>query len=334
MATQVGNGSTTKVSESEAANRHSRPESGVGGAYFETLVNAHHAVTKATDEALIATLQAEYKRIEAAFQGAYGNVAHAWFGTTQPFGVVLTTGGHLYLTSPVGNARIVDLCVSAMAIQTEARGNGTEKEIAACGYLLYLAVVSLLQTLDAGVPVHEDAIKAGARQLEKASGTYAARQKRHARMQYSAGVIAGSVGIFLISLATFWILPKLISHLVDAPQLEHIVEMFTACMNAGGAGALLSVMSRMSSDSLRIRYEEGPTALMLAGAFRPFIGGISGVAVYVLYKAQLLPVQVPSGASDFFTFGGLAFLAGFSERLAQDALMQTDRKALSLAKPS
>jgi hypothetical protein len=106
--------------------------------------------------------------------------------------------------------------------------------------------------------------------------------------------------------------------------------MFTACLNAGGAGALLSVMTRMSSGSLVIKFDESKIALFVVGGFRPVIGGISGVAVYVLYKAQLLPLQVPATGSDFFTFGALAFLAGFSERLAQDALMQTDRKAFGV----
>jgi hypothetical protein len=293
-------------------------------ANFEELVDAYYSAHKSRD-------QAEYHRIDQAFEHAYGTVEHGWFGKNHHYAVVLTDQGYLYLTTPFQSAQAADLCFSAMAIQSEARRKGVAAD---CGYLLYLACVSLLQALDAGDPLGDEMIKAVNRQLEKASETYVARQKRHARLWYAGGVIAGAFGVFAISVATYVVLPKLISNLVDAAQLQHVVEMFTACLNAGGAGALLSVMTRMSSGTVHIRYDENKWTLFLVGGFRPVIGAVSGVALYVLFKAQLLPLQVPVGASEFFTFGGLAFVAGFSERLAQDALMQTDQVAFGRAKPA
>lgn len=296
-------------------------------ATFEELVEAFYAARSAPVTIHDPDPKLAFDHVEAAFEHAHGTIEHRWFASRHQAGVVLTKDGALYVTPPEEGGQVAALCFTALAIAAEARRNGFVDDRVACGALLYIAVVSLLQIVDAKQTVNDATCKAVSLQFEKARQTFLERRQRRARMFYSAGVVVGTFGIFLISLATFWILPKLVSHLVDAGQLEHVVEMFTACINAGGAGALLSVMTRMSSGSLRIRDEESRMVLFLTGGFRPVIGGISGVAVYALYKAQLLPLQLPPAGSEFFTFGGLAFLAGFSERLAQDALMQTDRKA-------
>jgi hypothetical protein len=334
MAAHLTNGATS------IANGGSEPADMIDGANFDELVEAYFALKLATDPSAIAALKKEFSRVEKAFELRNGEVLQRWFGgTIRKSAVVLTANGELHLTLPFDSPYAADLCFSALAIQDDARRVGatqlplvghrdaSEGVTTTSGSLLYAAVLSLLQTLDAGKAVGVDTRKIVSRQLDKARDVYLARRKRWARMSYATGVVAGAFVIFLISLLTYWVLPKLISHLVAPQDLPHVVEMFTACLNAGGAGALLSVLMRMSSDSLRIKDDESFFVLFVVGGFRPVIGGVSGVAVYVLYKAQLLPLQVPSGGTDFFTFGGLAFLAGFSERLAQDALMQTDRKA-------
>jgi hypothetical protein len=299
----------------------------VPGANFEELIEAYHAMRQAREPAAVAAQREQFERVQQAFEQENGDIVHRWFGTKQQTGVLLTKKGELYLTPLLDDDEAADLCFSALAVQEEAR-RAHPDDFITCGSLLYPVVVSVLKTLDGGGSLTQQAVKTLTRQLDKARETFVGRLRRRARLTYSAGVFAGTVVIFVISLLTYWVLPKLISHLVAAQDLSHVVEMFTACLNAGGAGALLSVMTRMSSGSLQIRYDEESHVLFAVGGFRPVIGGLSGVAVYVLYKAQLLPLQVPPGGTDFFVFGGLAFLAGFSERLAQDALMQTDRKAL------
>jgi hypothetical protein len=86
-------------------------------------------------------------------------------------------------------------------------------------------------------------------------------------------------------------------------------------------------MARMTkariSNSLAIDYQVGRPLITCAGLFRPVVGAILGLAVYILINADLLPLKVPTGFQSHFFYAAVAFLAGFSERLAQDALFRT-----------
>jgi hypothetical protein len=57
------------------------------------------------------------------------------------------------------------------------------------------------------------------------------------------------------------------------------------------------------------------------GALRPVIGGIFGLALFVLFEGGLLPaIEVEEGSNLPF-YAGVGFLAGFNERFAQDMLV-------------
>ena len=90
------------------------------------------------------------------------------------------------------------------------------------------------------------------------------------------------------------------------------------CAGAGAAGALTSVLARMSSigGAFTIDVELGRPLLRRLGLYKPFVGAIFGVAVYWIITAGLLATsQVPKEPqSRIFFFGIVAFLAGFSER--------------------
>lgn len=100
---------------------------------------------------------------------------------------------------------------------------------------------------------------------------------------------------------------------------------------AGGAlGALLSVLSRTTkaqlSKSLIVDVKASAGLIFSAGAFRPVVGALFGIALYALIASGLVPIKVPAATSQLYFFvGAISFLAGFSERLAQDALIRTSR---------
>lgn len=58
------------------------------------------------------------------------------------------------------------------------------------------------------------------------------------------------------------------------------------------------------------------------GAVRPVLGGVFGLAVFVFTQSPLVPLDAGSG-SDTFLLVALGFLAGFSERFAQDMLVRS-----------
>jgi hypothetical protein len=90
---------------------------------------------------------------------------------------------------------------------------------------------------------------------------------------------------------------------------------------AGGLGAVVSVMQRMTSGRLRLAAEGGRRTMHILGAIRPVLGAILGVVLVVFILGKLMPFDgkvVTTATLPYFV--GLAFVAGFSERFAQDML--------------
>jgi hypothetical protein len=102
---------------------------------------------------------------------------------------------------------------------------------------------------------------------------------------------------------------------------------------AGGLGAIVSVMARtMNTDQLKVDYHAGKLMISIGGFFRPLVGAVFGLVFYALIGSKLLPMALPSVTAPeapsskeqtLLFFATIAFLAGFSERLAQDTLVRT-----------
>ena len=99
---------------------------------------------------------------------------------------------------------------------------------------------------------------------------------------------------------------------------------------AGLLGALISVMGRMSSGKLTVDYEAPLSTLRFLGGFRPIIGSVFGVIIYILLTIGLINLSsLPGGTGsgpNLHLYFALAFLAGFSERLAPDILDSAARR--------
>jgi hypothetical protein len=96
---------------------------------------------------------------------------------------------------------------------------------------------------------------------------------------------------------------------------------------AGAAGAIVSVLQRMSSSNPRNRlsldFNAGQRMLTYYGAVRPFIGGLFGFMIFVFLRGGLLPALSITTSAPLATYAGLGFLGGFNERWAQDMLAGT-----------
>lgn len=329
----ITNGAGRALTEQQSSHQQTspsgRPRSELAPS-FDQLVDAYYAQSTAADEQAKTRAEELFLKIERSFEQQHGQISHRCFSSVDQAAVIVTESCELHTVPTFRKPPAVELFFLAQRLHSEARRCTALKDAQGCQDLVYFVLATLLRTMDRNPDEPTaDTVKLMKRELSQAEETYVAAAKRRAQLFYSSGVVAGTFGIFIISLLSLFAMPRLISHALGAGgDPQNISELFTACLNAGGAGALLSVMMRMSSGTLAIRYEVGPLLLFLVGGFRPIIGGVSGVAVYTLYQAHLLPLQVPSNAKEFFVSGGLAFLAGFSERLAQDAFVRTGAKAL------
>lgn len=164
-------------------------------------------------------------------------------------------------------------------------------------------------------------------QLEK---YYDRAGNRAARIVYFWGMIAG-VAVAL-ALAAFFALLVHISFLeVDVD--ESSVRSFFICYAAGALGAVVSVLIRMKKDDgFTLDYEVGRSQSFRLGSFRPFLGAVFGLLIYFALESGLLQLAVPdeNAATDatdvsLYFLALIAFVAGFSERLAHVVLGKAEQ---------
>lgn len=94
------------------------------------------------------------------------------------------------------------------------------------------------------------------------------------------------------------------------------------CLTAGAVGALVSVIARINTGSFALNFDVAPGYTLFLGSLRPWIGSIFGLMIYFAITSGFLDLfKVPADRSERFYFlSVVAFLAGFSERWAQDTL--------------
>jgi hypothetical protein len=96
-----------------------------------------------------------------------------------------------------------------------------------------------------------------------------------------------------------------------------------AALIAGAVGAVVSVIQRISSGKFTLEFDVGARYAFFLGGLRPLIGGAFAMAISFAFTGGLL--HLPVAASETTDNRRLAllvlgFLAGFSERWAQDTL--------------
>jgi hypothetical protein len=195
----------------------------------------------------------------------------------------------------------------------------TPKPRKICMRMIFGIVVALLGTLDVppgpgrSRPFSSNltAVEALEAELEQARRYYDRSAQRQAQVEYFLGMVAG-LALLLAGLITLGVI-------AGAPLLH---EPLLAAPLAGGAGAVVSVMTRMSRDQLTLNYESGVVTMRLLGVIRPLLGALFGGALYLLLAGGLVTVaQAPTEETKLIYFyTGIAFLAGFSERWAQDVV--------------
>ena len=95
------------------------------------------------------------------------------------------------------------------------------------------------------------------------------------------------------------------------------------CFSVGAVGALMSVLSRLSSGKVSVDWEFGKDTLRTLGSLRPFVGAVFGVMTYLALKSGVIGIDLANKAGSSYYFVVFSFAAGFSERLAQDMLLAT-----------
>ena len=145
-----------------------------------------------------------------------------------------------------------------------------------------------------------------------------------ARFRYLGGV---ALGLLLVSPVSLGLLLRQSENTTG----ETLVLNAVACAIAGAAGAQVSVLTRVTNESLRLDYHIGGRMLVVLGLARPVIGAVLALALYWATVGGVVPLAPPGGGGTaalpgtddarFAFFIAIGFIAGFSERYAQDMLL-------------
>jgi hypothetical protein len=151
--------------------------------------------------------------------------------------------------------------------------------------------------------------------LDRAEAYYRDAANGQAQIVYFVGMASVAIGIAIVTatwLTLDWATP-------------------VAALVAGALGAVVSVIQRINAGKFTLDYDVGRPYAMFLGGLRPLIGGAFAVVISFAVNGGLLhlPVSSDPTASRRLALLAVSFLAGFSERWAQDTLAA----ALPSAKP-
>ena len=115
---------------------------------------------------------------------------------------------------------------------------------------------------------------------------------------------------------------------------DMMIALATLCFIGGSTGSIISILWRLSNyrqvqDNSKLKESLTP---VLVGLCKPMIGGTFGLLIYALLAGGILPVQF--GYMDkeerqdlrWLSFYSIAFVVGFSERLAKDIVVNTENQ--------
>jgi hypothetical protein len=293
---------------------------------FSELVFAHHDWWRSRQAGTPdPAAAAAYDSARAAFQARHGEIIRAYWCSHVESAVALTEkkrlgglrapsfGFHRETDWATKNApdvaselhRCDELAVRAKAVLT-----GVRQRI--CLELVVACATHLLSLVDRRAGSEDEAQAAAALERERAAidkveTYYCEAANGQAQLVYFGGI--ATVTLVIVGVAAAWL-----SVSWAAP---------VAALVAGALGAVVSVMQRINSGKFELEYDVGGRYAFFLGGLRPLIGGAFAMAITFAFDGGLLHLPVAKGeGTDHRRLALLvvAFLAGFSERWAQDTL--------------
>jgi len=291
---------------------------------FTELVYAHYDWWK-TREAGAAdpTAEAAYDAVLAAFEARHGRLVRAYWCSQVESAVALTEKQRRFRGPILGFHRESDWATKnapdvaaelhrcdALAVRAKAVLTGVRQHI--CLELVVSCAANLLSLVDARADCGDrtktdEALDRDRAELGKVGAYYHNAANGQAQLVYFAGIATVTLALAAIA----------------APWLAVSWQAPVAALVAGALGAVVSVVQRINSGKFELEYDVGGPYTFFLGGLRPLIGGVFAMAITFAFSGGLVQLPVASGESTAhrrLALLVLAFLAGFSERWAQDTL--------------
>jgi hypothetical protein len=292
---------------------------------FSELVYAHfNWWSNRADSVVDPALASRYDAARHAFERRHGEIVSAYWCSNVESAVALTEKRRLNgwvsptwgfhresdwaTQSSPGVAAALHRC-DELAVRANTVLSGVRQRI--CMQLVVASASHLLSLVDARATTDEAATAKALKQehasIAEAEAYYKDAANGQAQMVYFGGMAA--VAVFLSIFASIWLA---ISWATPV-----------AALIAGALGAVVSVIQRINNGKFTLDYDIGGPYAFFLGGLRPLIGGTFAMAISFAFTGGLLHLPVAANESvdaRRLALLVLGFLAGFSERWAQDTL--------------
>lgn len=272
----------------------------------------------------------QYMGLLETYAEEHGEIQDSFFCVNCEGAAVLTKSGRLEHGTAANTLTVVDpLMAHQLLFQCEELRDRIVEFLPVHNrmpvlYRLYAVITYVLGSLDDYVREakadpskspdatrHRNELEFLAQELKNVEKRYLNVAARAAQVYYFKGMLLGASALGVVVALAGAIL------VID----DVFPGALLAAAAAGGIGAIVSVMWRMTVGKLTLEPEAGLDALQRLGALRPFIGAVFALALFVLAEGEIVPLEHPEGGpSATYFYAALGFLAGFSERFAQDML--------------
>jgi hypothetical protein len=309
---------------------------------FPDLVRLHYLWRKslgsASEEhaAERARITVEYEAALDAFEAEHGPIVNAYWCSEIESAVVMTekpssawtrgtqirrAQGHFHRVSDWATKEHPDIAQALhkcdeLAIRATEVLQGRSRRI--CLQLVMASACHLLSLVDEpGAPstdvARQKALASEQRDLDGTARYYREAANGDAQLVYFGGMALGIV--FIVALC-FGLSASPID--VRGVAFTNVI----GCLAAGALGAAVSVIARVNTGTFALDSDVARGYTRFLGALRPLIGAAFGLIMYFAITGNFLEVfKVPGPTVPRFYFlCVVAFLAGFSERWAQDTL--------------
>jgi hypothetical protein len=165
--------------------------------------------------------------------------------------------------------------------------------------------------------------------MRNANAYYLVNATRGAHIDYFGGMMLGALFNTLLAIGAFLFIRWPVHWLWGVGIDETDQAYAFGCIAAGAIGAIFSVVLRMTVGRFTTDFESGRSRLWVIGSFRPFIGAVSGLALYFAAKGGFISFH--QNQDKFVVLAFLAFLSGFSERFARDTFLGAEAAVTPVA---
>jgi hypothetical protein len=335
----------TRPLAAQAANGQAVPRAhargkAAGAPSFTELVYAHFAWWREIHESdRPGHATATYREVLHDYERRHGEVVSAYWCSEVQSGAALTEKKRsLRWLTPISTfhresdwatrnapdvARELYRC-DELAVRAKIVLKGIRQRI--CLRLVMASAAHLLSLVDARAAHTDDAAGAATlaqerKELDDIEAYYCQAANGQAQIVYftgmvfSAAMISLVVGLFLV--------------------FGSAGAVFSALI-AGAVGGVVSVVQRINAGHFELEYDVGRPYAFFLGGLRPLIGGAFALAIAFAFKSGVLHLPLStnhSASEEHFALVVLGFLAGFSERFAQDTLAAAAQTALPSTAP-